>query len=272
MDNTALSDYAIERFGEVAPIVQGAVIETVHEAQEAALRVHAEHGLPERDPYGTSLRGHLNRRLLSKLRDVPGIKARKPAGHHARYELPIIEETGVALYWWRVPGEGKIPLLEARISDVSNLQAHLMTFAPTTVEPQMTLEHATMSDEELDQLFAEDEQFSKQMAQAEGRTVTLWVSASPDGLYDFGWGDAELINEETGELAWPRQESLLKTAVPVVPTLKIAGREVKPVDRFDSNIEQDNGFGLSLRAPREEVSSEAQQNDMGEQTTGSEDS
>ncbi|NLU84718.1 hypothetical protein [Rhodococcus sp. HNM0569] len=271
MENAELSDYAIERFGDLAAVIQNSVIETVHEAQEAALRVHAEHGLPERDPYGTSFRGHLNRRLLAKLRNVPGIRARKPVGHHTRYELPVIEETGVVLYWWRVPGDGRIPLVEARIRDVSRLQAHLMTFAPTAVEPQMTLEHATMSDEELDQLFTEDEQFSMQMAQVEGRTVTLWVSASPDGLYDFGWGDAELINAETGQLSWPRQESL-KTVSPVVPTLKLVGHDDEPIDRFDSNTDQDNEFGLSLRAPQEEISSEAQQDDADDRTTGSEDS
>ncbi len=78
--------------------------------------------------------GHLNRRLLRKLRDAPpGIAARKPAGHRARYEFPpVIEETGVVLYWWRVPpGEGRVPLPEVRLPRVSHLQQHLMTLTPT---------------------------------------------------------------------------------------------------------------------------------------------
>lgn len=255
MDNVGLSDYAVERFGNVASIVQNAIIETVHEAQEAALRVHVEHGLPERDPYGTSFRGHLNRRLLAKLNGVPGIVARKPAGHHARYDLPIIPETGVALYWWRVPGDGKTSLVEAKLQKTSELQAHLMSLTPTATEPQMTIDHAAMTDEELEEHFSEDDQFSIQMAQAEGRTVTLWVSASPDGLFDFGWGDAELVDADTGELAWPRWESL-KNAVPVAPSLGVVGSNKNTAARFDSDAEQDSGFGLSVRAPGEVVSSE----------------
>jgi hypothetical protein len=271
LGKTELSDYAIERFGDVAAIVQNAVIETVHDAQAAAIRVHIEHGLPERDPYGTSLRGHLNRGLLRRLRDVPGITSRKPVGHRARYDLPIIEETGVALYWWRVPGDGQTRLLDAKLQRVSHLQEHLMTFAPTAVESQMTLEHAMMTDEELEQHFTEDEDFSMQMSQVEGRTVTLWVSASPDGLFDFGWGDAELVNAETGQLAWPRHQSLKNVAaVPIAPTLKVVDQD-KDVDRFDADAEQDNGFGLSMRAPKEPVSSEEQPN-ADEQNTGSEDS
>ncbi|BDC70393.1 hypothetical protein [Prescottella equi] len=271
MDSSELSDYAVERFGDLAGVVQNAVIETVHEAQEAALRVHAEHGLPDRRPYGTSARGHLNSGLLRRLRGTPGISTAKPDGHHAEYELPIIDQTGVALYWWRVPGDGKVPVADARLRKPSRLQEHLMTLTPTAVEPQMTLEHAAMTEEELAQHFADSEHFSQQMSEASGRTVTLWVSASPDGLFDFGWGDAELSNAETGELVWARGPHSLKNAVPVTPTLKVVGREDKPVDRFDSDAEQDAGFGLSMREPQEHVSSEDQQ-DFNQQITGSEDS
>ncbi len=268
MGNTELSSYAIERFGQVAPIVRNAVIETVHEAQEAALRVHAEHGLPERDPYGTALRGHLNRGLLRKLHGVPGIVARKPVGHRARYEFPVIEETGVVLYWWRVPGDGRIPLPEVKLPRVSDLQQHLMTLTPTTVEPQMTLDHAMLSDEEIDQLFTEEDQFRAQMSQVEGRTVTLWVSASPDKIVDFGWGDAELVDAKTGKLAWPRWESLSNAAVAPTPHLVLTARNVG--DRFDADVEDDNGFNLHVRMPTEEVSSEQQH--IHEPITGSEDS
>lgn len=146
-----------------------------------------------------------------------------------------------------------------------------MTLTPTVVEPQMTLEHATMTDEELAQHFADSEHFSQQMSQVSGRTVTLWVVASPDGLVDFGWGDAELANAETGELVWTRGPYSLKNVATVSPTLKLVGRDDKPVDRFDSDAEQDAGFGLSMRAPQEEVSSEGQQ-DVNEQITGGEDS
>lgn len=268
MGEAELSAYAVERFGEVAALVHNAVIETVHEAQDAAVRVHAEHGLPERDPYGTALRGHLNRRLLGKLRNVPGIAARKPAGHRARYEFPVIEETGVVLYWWRVPGEGRVPLPEVRLPRVSHLQQHLMTLAPTTVESQMTLDHALMSDKEIDQLFTDEEQFRAQMARVDGRTVTLWVSASPDGLFDFGWGDAELVDAKTGKLTWPRWESLADAAI-VAPALHPVGQSGAKADRFDSDVEDDTGFDLSVRTPTEAVVSEQQHTD--EQISGSED-
>jgi hypothetical protein len=271
LSEIVLSEYAIERFGEVAGIVQNAVIDTVRAAQAAALRVHTEHGLSERDPYGTSLRGHLNRGLLTRLRDVPGITARKPAGQHARYDLPVIEETGVVLYWWRVPGDGQTRLLDAKLPRVSHLQQHLMTFAPSAVEPQMTLEHAEMTDEELEEHFTEGERFSAQMAQVEGRTVTLWVSATPDGLFDFGWGDAELVNTETGQLAWPRHESLKNVAtVPIARTLKVVAQDKQDVDRFDSGVQDDAGFGLSIRGPAEPVTSEKQSDD--ERAQASEDS
>lgn len=268
MEQREPSDYAIDRFGRVAPIVQNAVIETVLAAQAAALRVHIEHGLPERDPYGTALRGHLNRGLLTRLEDVPGIVARKPAGQRARYDLPVVEDTGVALYWWRVPGDGRTRLLDAKLPRVSHLQQHLMTFAPTVVEPQMTIEHAAMTEDELDKHFTEDEEFSRQMTEAEGRTVTLWVSASPDGLFDFGWGDAELVDAETGQLAWPRHHSLKNiAAVSLVPAPEVRADDKIGVDRFDNDNEQGDGFDLSVRAPGEPVTSEKQNED--DQNTGS---
>ncbi|MDZ7917763.1 MAG: hypothetical protein U5O16_39115 [Rhodococcus sp. (in: high G+C Gram-positive bacteria)] len=74
-------------------------------------------------------------------------------------------------------------------------------------------------------------------------------------LIDFGWGDAELVDADTGELAWPRWESL-KNAVPVAPTLGVVGSNKNTAARFDSDAEQDSGFGLSVRAPGEVVSSE----------------
>ncbi|AXY49221.1 hypothetical protein [Rhodococcus ruber] len=270
MGHTELSDYEIERFGDVAPIIRNAFIKTVNEAQDAAVRAHLEQGWPDRDAYSNALRVNLNRGLLKELKDVPGVAAAKPEGQHTRFDLPVIQQTGVVLYWWRVPGDGKVPVSEAKLRKTSRLQAHLMTLSPSSAEPQMTFEHAMMTEEELEQHFIEDEQFRDQMSRAKGRTVMLWVSASPDGLFDFGWGDAELVNEETGELAWTRGPYSIKNLETLVPTLKLVGHDDKPLDRFDADAEHEEGFDLSVRSPDEQVFLEEQ--DADEQNTGSEDS
>lgn len=266
-----LSDYEIERLGVAAPFIRNAVIAAVHEAQDAAVRAHSEQGWSDRDAYSNVLRVNLNRCLLRELKDVPGINAGKPEGQRPRFDLPVVQETGVVLYWWRVPGDGKTPVAQAKLRRTSFLQSYLLGLAPAAADNQMTLDHAALTDEELEQQRIDDEQFRAEMRSVEGRTMVLWVSASPDGLFDFGWGDAELVDEATGELAWTRGPYSLNNAAPVAPPLRVAGHDEKKVDRFDSDTEHDTGFGLSVRDPLEEVSSEADQNE-GEQTTGSEDS
>ncbi len=161
----------------------------------------------------------------------------------------------------------------ARLRKTSLLQKHLLTFTPSAPDPQMTIDHAIMTDEELEQQRLDEEQFRAEMSRVKGRTVVLWVSASPDGLFDFGWGDAELVDASTGKLEWTRGPHSIKNvdAVAAVPTLKIVDADPIAVDRFDSDTDQENGFGLSMRAPLEEVSSEEHPN-AGEQDTGSEDS
>ncbi|MEV0712785.1 hypothetical protein [Nocardia aurea] len=271
MDGSELSNYEIERFGDVAPVVHNAVMDTVPEAQDAALRVHHEQGYPDRDAYSSALRVNLNRGLLDRLRGVPGIEARKPEGQRARFHLPVITQTGVALYWWRVPGDGKTHLLDARIRDVSGLQQHLMTLAPSAVSRQMSIEHAEMSEEEINRYYDEAEHFSQQMRHVDGRTVTLWVSASPDGLFDFGWGDGELVDAETGQLAWPRWESLKNaTTATHVPTLHLVDRHTE-ISRFDADAPVEDELNLSRRPAFEEPVSEEQPSAADENTTGSED-
>lgn len=273
MGHTELSDYEIERFGDAAPFIRNGLIKVVHEAQDAALRAHVEQGWADRDAYSNVLRVALNRGLLRELKDVPGIRAGKPEGQNARFDLPVIQQTGVVLYWWRVPGDGKATVDHARLRKTSLLQEHLLTFAPSAADPQLTIDHVGMTDEELEQQQRDEEQFRAEMSRVKGRTVMLWISASPDGLFDFGWGDAELVDAKTGKLEWTSGPHSIKNfdAAATVPALKLVDAHPTAVDRFDSDTEQDSGFDLSMRAPLEEIFSEAQ-SDADEQATSSEDS
>lgn len=273
MEHAELSEYEIERFGDAAPSIRNGLIKVVHEAQDAAARAHAEQGWADRDAYSNVLRVALNRGLLRELKDVPGIGTGKPEGHRTRFELPVIHQTGVVLYWWRVPGDGKTAVSHARLRKTSLLQKHLLTFTPSAPDPQLTIDHADMTDEELEQQRLDEEQFRAEMSCVKGRTVVLWISASPDGLFDFGWGDTELVNATTGELTWTRGPYSLRNAdaVTIAPTLKAVDTNPSTIDRFDSDTFQDNGFGLSMRTPREEASSEDPAS-ADEQNTGSEDS
>ena len=273
MGHTELSEYEIERFGNSAPFIRNALIKVVHEAHGAAQRVHAEQGWEDRDAYSDALRVALNRGLLKELQDVPGVIATKPAGQRTRFDLPVIQQTGVVLYWWRVPGDGTAAVNRARLRKTSLLQEHLLRFIPSTPDPQLTIDHVGLTDGELEQQRLEEEQFQTEMSHVNGRTVVLWVSASPDGLFDFGWGDAALVDAKTGKLEWTRGPHSIKDydTVSGGSALKLLVANAAPVDRFDADTAADSGFGLSVRPPMEEIVSEDQLND-GAQSTGSKDS
>lgn len=116
------------------------------------------------------------------------------------------------------------------------------------------------------------EQFHAEMSHANGRTVMLWISASPDGLFDFGWGDAALADAKTGRLEWTDGPHSIKDydVVSVDSTLKLLDAKYTSVDRFDTDTATESGFDLSLRPPTEEVTSEKRPTDDA-QGTGSED-
>ena len=267
-----LSDYEIERFGDAAPFIRNALIKVVKEAHDAAQRVHAEQEWEDRDAYSDALRVALNRGLLRELSDVPGVIATKPAGQRTRFDLPVIQQTGVVLYWWRVPGDGTAAVNHARLRKTSLLQEHLLRFVPCAPDPQLTIDHVDLTDAELEQQRLEEEQFHAEMSHANGRTVMLWISASPDGLFDFGWGDAALADAKTGRLEWTDGPHSIKDydLVSVDSTLKLLDAKYTPVDRFDTDTATESGFDLSLRAPTEEVTSEKRPTDDA-QGTGSED-
>lgn len=243
---------AAERLGAVADELLYAVTSTARQAHELAVGSHEAQRYPDRDTYAAAIRVNLHKMLVDKIKDIPGVVARKPENTRARFDLPFVQETNVVLHWWRYASDGHTRREDARIA-VSALREHLMTAAPTAVDDQLTLEHAELSDEEIERQFEEEAHFNLEMAKS-GRTVTLGIASSPDGLFDFGWGDADLADPATGRVIWTSWQSLKEIVVPPSSYPKPLVPIPAPAARFDDGA-QDTPFDLSWRPPSTEVAS-----------------
>jgi hypothetical protein len=84
----------------------------------------------------------------------------------------------------------------------------LLRLNGSIVEGQLTLEQGVLDPEELEAQLAEEEAVLGQLARF-GQVVTIGYASNPArGIFDLGWGDAELVNEDTGEVVWRYWEQL----------------------------------------------------------------
>lgn len=72
---------------------------------------------------------------------------------------------------------------------------------------QLSLEQAELPEAELEAQLAENDAVWDQLRSL-ARVVTIAYSSDPNGIFDLGWGDVELLDED-GTLKWLHWEPLL---------------------------------------------------------------
>lgn len=140
--------------------------------------------------------------LVARLRGLEGARVFKPKG--ARYELVMIGN--VVVYPWRYSDGTRVPLEDARMK-LSDIRRALLSLAETTADEQLTLESATITDDELTTQREQTQDDFRQLA-ASVRVVFVAYASNPrSGILSAEWGDAAQADED-GHLKWIHHEPL----------------------------------------------------------------
>jgi hypothetical protein len=253
MEGPQPSGWAVARFGALASELCRRVPAAIYGAHEFALAAHVSGALATNDAYGATLHAQQHQQLAGQVRALEGVSLRKPRGLHVRFELVVVDATAVVLYPWRYATDRATPRTEAKFRQVSELRKNLLSLTSRTVDRQLTIDHVGLDPEAIVAEFDDEQAILDQLA-AFGQVVTIGYASNPSlGVFDLGWGDLELVDSQTGEVAWTRWEPLQRwrdgSAVRSAPSSPLkpvndSGR----VDRFDDAPLEDR-FNLAPRPP-----------------------
>jgi hypothetical protein len=173
------------------------------------MAAHVSSGLATNDAYGHTLAVTQHEQLVEMTRNIPGIVVRKPVDVHSRYEFVVLDETAVVLYPWRYATDHRKTRKDAKLRPpVSDLRKTLLTLTARTVEGQLNFDQAGLTFNQLEAERAEEQAVIDQLARF-GQVVTIAFASNPAaGVFDLGWGDAELDDLESGSVTWPHWEPL----------------------------------------------------------------
>lgn len=248
-------DWTQARFGDVAGELAQAVADGLHEAHRRALSAHLASELTTNDAYGAALHVAQHEQLVAATAGLPGVTARKPNGLVSRFPYVVVEERSVVLVPWRFTNTRATRRLDARMrTPVSDLRKVLLGLsAGPAASTQLALEQSVLDSDELEAQLAEEQELWEQLSSF-GRVVTVAFGSNPtDGLFEIGWGDAELIDHDSGRVHWHHWQPL-PAAQPGQGGLGVpAPAPIRPVDpnaaavrRFDS-APLDDDLGLAPR-------------------------
>lgn len=258
MGSYKAGEWAGRRFGAAASDLGQAIALGIQEAHRRALLAHLGSELKTNDAYGAALMVTQHEQLIAAAEGLPGVVIRKPTGVASRFPYVVVEDMAVVLMPWRFSNTRAKRRIDARMSTpVSVLRKSLLSLgAGAQASTQLVLEQSMLDTDELEAQLAEEEEVSAQLASF-GRVVTVAFGSNPtDGLFELGWGDAELVSEETGDVHWHSWEALptaeprtagnaVSTPTPA-PLRSVDPGEGSRVGRFDA-APLNEDLGLAAR-------------------------
>lgn len=197
------SEWAVERFGVLADGLLETVPSALKRAHESAVAAQGASGTRHRDPYGHTLKNRQHECLVEALEGLEGVQRFQP--HGASFELVRLTATRVSLLPWRYGTNRAASRLKVRMKP-SGLRRDLLS-GPAGNPNQLSLEQAELPEAELEAQLAENDAVWEQLRSL-ARVVTIAYSSDPSGIFDLGWGDVELLDED-GTLKWLHWEPLL---------------------------------------------------------------
>jgi hypothetical protein len=249
------SAWAQARFGDDADAFAWAVSKAIYRAHDQALGAHISGGLLSNDAYGATLHVAQYEQLVIETVSIPGVSIRKPKDVRCRFDLVVHDDPPVVLYPWRYAKDKAVPRDRARFRPpVSDLRKTLLALNENTISYQLTFDEIDVDPEQLAAEMAEDQAMLEQLAKL-GQVVTVGYASNPGGILDLGWGDVELLDEQSGRVFWRYWEQL-----PPPGAQTIRGVPRQPVSppaedrqegvRFNAAPEED--LGLKPRQPLSE--------------------
>ena len=219
------------------------------------MAAHFSGGLTSNDTYGVTLHVAQYEELVTECGDLPGVSIRKPRDVLGRFDLVVRDDPPVVLYPWRYATDQSIPRDRAKLRPpVSDLRKSLLSLNANTLPGQLTLDQGTVDSEELETQLAEEQAILDQLARL-GHVVTVGYASNPGGgIFDLGWGDVEIVDEETGKVQWRYWEELpppgdqAASGSPRKPAAPAGGDGSARVGRFD-DAPLENDLGLRPRPP-----------------------
>lgn len=209
-----VSAWARERFGEAAGPLQKAVGRAIPRAHGDAVAAQAASGTRKLDPYGHTMKNRQHECLVAAAREISGVEVFRPKG--VAFELVRVPAARAVLFPWRYAKDESRSLEETRMR-TSGFRRDLLA-GSTEASGQLTLEHASMDDAELEAQLVEDEELFDQL-RSFARVVTIAYASNPKGILHLVWGDAELLDAD-GTMTWRYSEPL--------PVLAADGTAARP--------------------------------------------
>ncbi len=243
--------------GEAASELRDAVLVAIPQAHKDAVAAQAASGTRKRDPYGHTMKNRQHECLVEAGRLVDGVEVIRP--HGASFELLQVSATKAVLFPWRYATSTRVARVDARMR-TSSFRRDLLSTGEASA--QLTLEHAGLSDDELETQLAEDEAIVDELRRF-ASVVTVGYASNPTGLLDLGWGVAELLDDR-GAVDWRHWEPLpwlsstraspgaaqapagATSPLRPVPT---AETDDRVTERFDKSAPLVDDLGLLPRSP-----------------------
>lgn len=205
------SQWAQRRFGVLAPDLAPLVSGAVTTAHGDAVGAHVAGNMKANDTYGNTMRVRMSEELVAIAGRVPGLVSRKPEGVRSRFELLIVAGTAVAVFPWRFGDSPHVRHEDAELRrPVSDLRVAAFSLSGNGGTVQPSFEEVDAPIAELEAQWSEEAEIRAELIKA-GSVVVVGVSSGPDGIFELGWGDVELLDRETGAIRWIYWESLPTT-------------------------------------------------------------
>lgn len=249
------SSWASDAMGEATAELRSALLRAIPRAHEDAVAAQAASGTAKRDPYGHTMKNRQHECLIEAGESVNGVEVFHPRG--ASFGLLRVVSTGALLFPWRYATSTRVTRADAKMR-TSGFRRELLSAG----EPmdQLTLEHAALTDDELEAHLAEQEAVVQELRRY-ATVVTIGYASNPSGLLDLGWGVVELVDEK-GSVAWPHWEPLpwrlssaaadhAEASPKVVRLQSTATRDSddQVAHRFDKSAPLVDDLGLTARGP-----------------------
>lgn len=247
------TEWTKDRFGRLAETMDSVAARALADAHAYALAADAASGLDSADAYGSTMYVQQHEQLIHAARELDGVVPRKPTGVRGRFAYLVIEETNVVVVPWRFSSDQRHDRLEAKFrTPMSELRRNLLSLSVPGPPRERTFDDLLL-EEEMGELWVEEEaQLNEQLAKL-GRVVFLaFGSNSARGIFEQGWGEVELVDDQRGSVEWRNWSPIAPAAgaVPVREAGVVADAAATTVERFDNaSAETKDEFGLALRHP-----------------------
>lgn len=247
MTSFEASEWAQQKFGTLATELAGLVSSALITAHGDAVGAHVAGNMKASDTYGNTMLVRMNEELVAIAAGTPGLTSRKPEGVRSRFELLIVEDSSVAVYPWRFGNAPQVRHEDGELRrPVSNLRAAAFSLAGAVGTVQPSFEDVDAPIGELEAQWAEDAEIREELVRL-GSVVVVGISSGPDGIFELGWGDLELVDRETGEVRWLSWETLPTTPAAESAVQRPVLRDVaRARAQFDA-IPFDDTFELTAR-------------------------